>query len=136
MSRLFFKPASLAFEEHRFRETRLTYVLKVSIENETVSVTASTTEAPPLVLMDELLERFSSASSFNDDEENFSDSTFDSSFDQDYELDIFNPYPNYNGLPGAYYGGYGQCHVCGDPNHWAGGCPARQGRANRGGRRN
>lgn len=30
----------------------------------------------------------------------------------------------YNGLSGAYYGGYGVCYSCGERGHWANGCPS------------
>lgn len=29
----------------------------------------------------------------------------------------------YNGIPGAYYGGYGACYSCGERGHWSNGCP-------------
>ncbi|KAJ8973019.1 hypothetical protein NQ317_004617 [Molorchus minor] len=35
-------------------------------------------------------------------------------------------YDNYDdGVPGAYYGGYGHCYSCGARGHWANGCPYR-----------
>lgn len=47
------------------------------------------------------------------DEDDYSDS------DEHYA----NRYDNYNGLPGAYYGGYGSCYSCGEHGHWSNGCP-------------
>lgn len=32
----------------------------------------------------------------------------------------------YNGLPGAHYGGYGHCFNCGQTGHWRNGCPFRR----------
>lgn len=38
-------------------------------------------------------------------------------YDSDLDMD------DYNGLPGAYYGGYGSCYCCGERGHWSNGCP-------------
>lgn len=59
------------------------------------------------------------------DEESFGEDDDYSYFDVDYEYDEDDEYndADYDGLPGAYYGGYGNCYICGSRNHWANGCP-------------
>lgn len=44
-----------------------------------------------------------------------------SDWEDEYDND---DYSDYNGLPGAYYGGYGVCFSCGERGHWSNGCPA------------
>lgn len=45
---------------------------------------------------------------------------FSDGWEDGYNTDAY----YYNGLPGAYYGGYGSCYTCGERGHWANGCPA------------
>ncbi|XP_067680209.1 E3 ubiquitin-protein ligase RNF8-like [Haliotis asinina] len=48
------------------------------------------------------------------DSDSYSDSSAEESIDSSESDD---------GLPGAYYGGYGRCYNCGRRGHWASGCP-------------
>ncbi|XP_065920048.1 E3 ubiquitin-protein ligase rnf8-A-like [Dysidea avara] len=64
----------------------------------------------------------------SDDDDDYDSEEEDDSEDYDEtdeSVDKYDNGPDYNGLPGYYWGKYGYCFKCGDQYHWANGCPNR-----------
>ncbi|XP_050302159.1 myb-like protein U [Anthonomus grandis grandis] len=83
-------------------------------------------QQPPAPVVEVSDESSSSASSSSTELSDSSDSDLTQSeydYDEYEDDDWYSNEDDYNGLPGAYYGGYGRCYRCGDPGHWANGCP-------------